>query len=66
MKVLLTCRECGHQDWGSSDKEFMNKVKMWNHVRRDHPYIDATKIRLVMKTSFPYQYESRTMQPAFN
>ncbi len=55
MKVLLTCRECGHQDWGLAEKEFMNKVIMWNHVRRAHPSIDAAKVRLVMKTTFPYE-----------
>ncbi len=65
MKVLLTCRECGHQEWGVANKEFMNKVMMWNHVRRAHPSIDAGKIRLVMKTTFPYQYGAAQLKAAF-
>ena len=36
MKVLLSCIECDHEEWGSSDKEVMNKIVMWNHVKKAH------------------------------
>lgn len=36
-KVLLVCSECGHHEGGYSDRVLMNKIKMWNHVRRTHP-----------------------------
>jgi hypothetical protein len=64
MEVLLTCRECGHQEWGQAEKEFMNKIKMWNHVRRAHPYLSARDVRLVMKTTFPYQFRSQGFRAA--
>lgn len=57
MKVLITCRECGHQAWGRSENPFMNKVQLFNHVRRAHPTIRANKLHLVMKTTFPYQLQ---------
>ena len=46
-KVMLTCRECGYQEWGVADRGLMNKIKMWNHVRRLHPDIHVEKVSLV-------------------
>ena len=36
MKVLLSCTECDFEEWGTSEGELMNKIKMWNHVKRAH------------------------------
>lgn len=36
MNVLLVCAECGYQQVNGSEKEFMNKVIMWNHVKKAH------------------------------
>lgn len=36
MQILLTCAECGHQEWGQSDGMLMNKIKLWNHAKREH------------------------------
>jgi hypothetical protein len=37
MKIILTCSECGHQEWGTSEGMLMNKIKMWNHATKEHP-----------------------------
>ena len=36
MNVLLTCTECEYETWGSTQKELMNKIVMWNHVKKAH------------------------------
>ena len=36
MKVLLSCTECDYEEWGSTDKQLMNKIVMWNHVKKAH------------------------------
>lgn len=36
MKILLTCRECGHNESGYSGNGIMNRIKMWNHIKREH------------------------------
>jgi predicted small metal-binding protein len=37
MQVLLSCTECQYEEWGSTDKELMNKIIIWNHVKKEHP-----------------------------
>lgn len=37
MQVLLSCTECSYQEIGHTDKELMNKIIVWNHVRKAHP-----------------------------
>ena len=37
MKVTLICSECGHAEQSSSGKELINKIIMWNHVKKAHP-----------------------------
>ncbi|HVV38983.1 MAG TPA: hypothetical protein VHD31_01525 [Candidatus Paceibacterota bacterium] len=37
MNVILNCSECSYQAQGSTQKELMNKIVMWNHVKRAHP-----------------------------
>lgn len=36
-KFILTCAECGHVEEGSARRAFMLKVRMLNHVTREHP-----------------------------
>ena len=36
MKILLACNECDYTAWGSSEKELMSKIIMWNHVKVAH------------------------------
>jgi predicted small metal-binding protein len=36
MKILLTCPECDYQASSWSEKELMNKIIMWNHVKKAH------------------------------
>lgn len=37
MKVLLICSECGHKESSASHKQLLNKIIMWNHVKKIHP-----------------------------
>jgi hypothetical protein len=44
MEVVLTCKECGHEELGQSERLLMAKVRMWNHLNRVHPAMtDAFK-----------------------
>lgn len=49
MQLLLTCSECGHQEWGSSERALMNKIKIWNHASKAHP----AQMERVMRLSVP-------------
>ncbi len=51
MKVILTCRECGHRELGKTDSPLMNRIKMLNHFEREHPERDIgpTQVRLMMR-----------------
>jgi len=49
MKIVLTCSECGHQEWGTAEGSLMNKIKMWNHATREHP----EQIKRVIDLSVP-------------
>lgn len=37
MRVKLICSECGHQERSSSEKQLINKIIVWNHVKKAHP-----------------------------
>ena len=39
MKIQLLCNECGYEEWGSRDGLLINKIKMWNHLKRAHPML---------------------------
>jgi predicted small metal-binding protein len=50
MKVLLTCSECDFREFGSSEKELMNKIIVWNHLKHEHPRM-ADRIMRMYKTA---------------
>jgi hypothetical protein len=60
MKIILTCSECGHQEWGQSEGTLMNKIKMWNHAVREHK--DSAK--RVVEMSTPKYSFAETLQSA--
>ena len=37
MKILLICRRCGYEEQSTSEKTFIKKVIMWDHVKKAHP-----------------------------
>jgi hypothetical protein len=37
MQVLLSCTECSYEEVGHTEKELMNKIIIWNHVKKTHP-----------------------------
>lgn len=59
MKIILTCSECGHQEWGTDQGQLMNKIKMWNHAKREHPeHIERVIALSVPKHSFEQLLQS--------
>lgn len=59
MKVILTCRECGYQETGRADSPLMNRIKMLNHIERQHAdlHIKASQTTLVMREDADRRYE---------
>ena len=51
MKVILTCRECGHREQGKTDSPLMNRIKMLNHFESEHPErnVGPADVRLLMR-----------------
>ncbi|MBP9710737.1 MAG: hypothetical protein KBD50_00510 [Candidatus Pacebacteria bacterium] len=49
MQVLITCSECGHKEWGYSERDLMNKIKLVNHASKAHP----TQLERIMRLSLP-------------
>ena len=37
MKVIMTCKLCGHKTVGSEGFGLMNRIKLWNHLEKFHP-----------------------------
>jgi len=44
-KILLVCSECEYQENSFSEKELLNKIIMWNHVKKNHPAIAERVMR---------------------
>lgn len=52
MEVILTCKGCGHQELGDTERLLMAKVRMWNHLNRVHPQMtDAFKSAVEEETA---------------
>ena len=39
MHTILTCAACRHTEEGDARGGLMLKVRMWNHINREHPEI---------------------------
>ncbi len=37
MELVLTCKQCGHEELGETERALMAKIRMWNHLNRRHP-----------------------------
>ena len=62
MKIILSCTECDFEAEGDTHKELMNKIVMWNHVKRSHGSM-AERIMRHYKTLPNHIYTSS--QPTF-
>lgn len=62
MNILLACHECGYQEWGREGRPLMNKIIMWNHVRRAHPRT-AEQIMRRFETLPDNLYRIRGLEP---
>ncbi len=49
MQVVLSCTECDYQEVGHTDKELMNKIIIWNHVKKDHPQTAERVMRIYQR-----------------
>lgn len=45
MKISLVCSECEYREGSWSEKTLMNKIIMWNHVKREHPHLAERVMR---------------------
>ncbi len=45
MKIVLLCSECEYQESSFSEKELLNKIIMWNHVKKMHTAIAERVMR---------------------
>lgn len=44
MELVLTCKQCGYEEHGETERLLMAKIRMWNHLNRAHPDLtDAFK-----------------------
>jgi hypothetical protein len=44
MELVLTCKQCGHEEAGDTERALMTKIRMWNHLSHAHPALtDAFK-----------------------
>jgi len=46
MQVLLSCTECPYQEVGTEEGQLMNKIIIWNHVKKEHPQTAERIMRL--------------------
>jgi hypothetical protein len=49
MKVLLSCTECAYEEWSSSERDMMNKIIIWNHIKKEHPSTAAHILRVYQR-----------------
>ncbi|RJQ35396.1 hypothetical protein C4556_00330 [Candidatus Parcubacteria bacterium] len=45
-KIVLMCTECNFCETVSQEKELMNKIIMWNHMKNAHPRMAETITRM--------------------
>lgn len=38
-ELILTCRVCGHKEHGDTAHALMAKVRLYNHLVREHPVV---------------------------
>lgn len=62
MKITLMCKECGHQEWGATKQRFMNRLKMWNHIRHAHLYLDPKPTEMDFFTEEVLPQETRKFE----
>jgi hypothetical protein len=49
MQVLLSCTECDYQEVGTEEGQLMNKIIIWNHVKKEHPATAERVMRLYQR-----------------
>lgn len=37
MELVLTCKQCGHEEIGQTERLLIAKIRMWNHLNKSHP-----------------------------
>lgn len=54
MELILLCKQCGHEEVGQTERVLMTKIRMWNHLNREHPELTE---------AFTSAVESHVAQP---
>jgi hypothetical protein len=68
MQVLLSCTECDYSESGNTEKELMNKIIIWNHVKKEHPQTAERIMRIyqhVPSSLFNIHATENTPAPKF-
>jgi hypothetical protein len=47
MELVLICKQCGFEEQGQSERLLMAKIRMWNHLNREHPELTDAFSRTV-------------------
>ncbi|MES2203098.1 MAG: hypothetical protein V4474_02150 [Patescibacteria group bacterium] len=66
MNTIITCRECGHQEVGRSENTLMNRIKVLNHIRREHSYLATTPSRALMLTREDHSTQEQYDRDTYN
>lgn len=56
-KILLMCTECSFRETGFQEKELMNKIIMWTHMKKAHPHIADQMTRYKVAPEEPYKVQ---------
>lgn len=64
MDIVLTCKQCGWQETGQTERLLMAKIRMWNHLNRAHPEDVEAFSRAVEERPHPHDSPARTAKPA--
>lgn len=54
-KIVLMCTECSFCETGSKEKELMNEIVMWKHMKKAHPRIAESMTKYHAVPEEPYK-----------
>lgn len=53
-KIMLMCTECDFSKAASPEKKLINKIVMWNHMKKAHPSFADAMTRYKIAPNKPY------------
>lgn len=64
MQVLLSCTECEYEEWSATEKELMNKIIIWNHIKKEHPATAERVMRIYQRVPLSLFHMHAAKSPA--